>query len=108
MNEEIGKKDASVVACEKEIENKRKAENLSKLHFCKDCKHYDKKTEREFRRKVGKKNEKGDRTEIVELRAMCKNSRAKSFAHLVMAENSRRRCSSWEKSTHGALQIRKR
>ena len=77
-------------------ENKDK----TKLRFCKDCKFYDKSTERDFHRKVGKTDEKGERTEIVELRAICRNKKAKSFGHLVMAEYSKRQCEYWEKGKY--------
>jgi|GEM_PF-5881982 len=80
---------------------KLKGKNEEKQYrFCQNCRFYDHSTEREFRRKVGPKNEKGERTEIVEIRAVCRNPKAKSFGHLVMSENKNRQCSGWEKVKH--------
>jgi len=73
-------------------------EEKKEFHFCKDCKGYDKSTQREFHRRVGKKDDKGNRTEIVEIRAICRNPKADSFKHLVIAEYSRRQCPVWESS----------
>lgn len=70
------------------------------LRFCKDCKGYDKSREREFHRKVGPKNDKGERTEIVEIRAVCENPKSTSYHHLVMAEYSKRQCEVWEQGTY--------
>jgi len=78
----------------------KEAKKEVELRFCKDCKFYDKSTERDFHRKVGKTDEKGERTEIVELRAICRNKKAKSFGHLVMAEYSKRQCPVWKKGTY--------
>jgi hypothetical protein len=75
-------------------------EEQKEVHFCKDCIGYDKSTEREFHRKVGKKDEKGNRSEIVEVRAVCRTPKADSFKHLVMANYSKRQCPCWEKGTY--------
>jgi hypothetical protein len=80
--------------------SEQKKEEQKELHFCKDCKGYDKSTEREFRRKVGPKNDKGERTEIVEIRAVCMNPKASSYRHLVMSEYAKRQCPVWEKGVY--------
>jgi len=84
---------------EQEKSKKRKEGKKAEARFCKDCKFYDKSTEREFHRKVGKKDEHGKRAEIVEVRAICRNPKASSFGHLVMAEYSKRQCPVWEKAS---------
>jgi hypothetical protein len=78
----------------------KKKEEKKEVHFCKDCKGYDKSTQREFHRKVEKKDEKGNRTEIVEVRAICRNPKADSYKHLVMAEYAKRQCPCWEKGEY--------
>ena len=94
---------------EKDTEKKEKTSSHNKVeskkkeievHFCKDCKWYDKGSERKFHRKVGPKNEKGERTEIIEIRAICRNKKAKAYNRLVMAEYSRRQCPVWEKGVY--------
>ena len=84
-----------------------KKEEKKEVHFCKDCKWYDKSTEREFHRKVGPKNEKGERTEIIEIRAVCRNEKADSHNHLVMAEYAKRQCPVWEKGKYKHLEEEK-
>jgi hypothetical protein len=85
---------------EQEKSKKVKEGKKAKVRFCKDCRFYDKSTERDFRRKVGKKDEHGKNVEIVEVRAVCRNTKASSFGHLVMAEYSKRQCSVWEKGLY--------
>ena len=96
---EIATNESVVKAPTKEPKKKKDNRNPVKHHFCKDCKWYDKDSERQFHRNVGKKNGAGNRTEIIELRALCKNSKARSFHHLVMAEYSKRQCGVWESKT---------
>jgi hypothetical protein len=78
----------------------QKKEEEKEQHFCKDCKSYDKSTEREFHRKVGPRNDKGERTEIVETRAVCMNPKASSYRHLVMAEYAKRQCPMWNEGIY--------
>lgn len=87
---------------EQEKSKKIKEGKKTEARFCKDCRFYDKSTERDFHRKVGKKDEHDKRTEIVEVRAICRNSKASSFGHLVMAEYSKRQCPVWEKGVYKA------
>jgi hypothetical protein len=78
---------------EKQVENKRGEEK-----YCNRCRWYDKSKEREFHRKIGKKDEKGIRAEIIEVRSICTNEETTAFHHLVMAECLRRQCPQWEGS----------
>jgi hypothetical protein len=96
---EISKNDIVLDAPLKEPKKKRKNEKPLKHYFCKECKWYDKSSEREFHRRVGKRDEQGKRTEIFEIRAICLNPKASSHNHLVMAANSERQCQVWEKAT---------
>ena len=79
---------------------KSKIEEKKEVHFCKDCKWYDKNTEREFHRKVGPKNEKGERSEIIEVRAICRNKNSNAYNHLVMTEYDKRQCPVWERGVY--------
>ena len=92
----------SGLASSVEQEKSKKVKEGKKIEarFCKDCRFYDKSTERDFHRKVGPKNNKGERTEIVEVRATCRNAKASSFGHLVMAEYSKRQCPVWERGVY--------
>ena len=72
-----------------------------KRKTCDECEWYDWSTERDFNRKVGPVDEKiGERTEIVGLRALCRNPKAKSYQHLVKAEYSKRQCAFWERGKY--------
>ena len=84
----------------KQTKKKVETANRKVQRFCKDCRFYDKSSERKFRRKVGPRNEKGERTEIVEIRAVCRNPKAKSYNRLVMAEYGKRQCPLWEKGVY--------
>jgi len=75
---------------------------------CNKCKWYDWTTERDFHRKVGPLNERGERTEIMELRAICRNKKAKSYGHLVMAEYKKRQCPVWEEGIYEPLKKEKK
>lgn len=63
---------------------------------CSQCKWYDHSSEREFHRRVGKRDEKGERIEIIEIRAVCRNPKARAYRHLVKSEYSKRQCPVWE------------
>lgn len=84
----------------KTAKKKDEIEKLKTYRFCKDCRFYDKPSERKFRRKVGPRNKKGERTEIIELRAVCRNPKSKSYNRLVMAEYERRQCPVWEEGVY--------
>ena len=74
-------------------EETKNKEEKKKLHFCKDCKFYDRTTERKFHRD-------GIRKGLVEIRAVCRNPKARSCKHLVKAEYKKRRCSFWEEGKY--------
>ena len=84
-----------------------KEKEEKELHFCKDCKFYDKGSEREFHRKVGPRNDKGERPVIVEIKAICRNEKARAGGHLVMAEYSKRQCPQWEQGVYEAPKTEK-
>jgi len=67
---------------------------------CNECRYYDHSTERDFHRKVGPRNDKGERTEIIEIRAVCRNPKASAFKHLVHATLTRRECSYWKEGKY--------
>jgi hypothetical protein len=99
MNEnETTKKEVAVSTPSKDPGMKRNAHQI-RNHFCRECRWYDTSSERKFHRKVGKKDEKGKRSEIVEIRAICVNPKAASYHHLVMVDNRKRQCEVWEKGT---------
>ena len=90
MKEKNSKK--TVVKTEEKSESKGETKNKEekkKLHFCKDCKFYDWTTEREFHRD-------GIRKGLFEIRAVCRNPKARSYRYLVKAEYSKRQCPVWE------------
>jgi len=69
-----------------------KDKEKEKPQYCRDCRFYDHSTEREFKRN-------GIREGLVETRAICRNPKARSHNHIVMAELNRpkkRRCEVWE------------
>lgn len=85
---------------EKKTKQKGREEE-KEYHFCKDCRGYDKSTERNFHRKVGPVDkETGERTMIVEVRAVCRNPKSKAHGHLVMAEYKKRQCLVWEEGKY--------
>lgn len=65
------------------------------------CKWYDWSTERDFYRKVGPRNEKGERTKILERRAICRCEQAKAFRRLVMGDKVTS-CPRWKEGKHTA------
>ena len=85
---------------EQEKSKRSKEGKKTEALFCKDCRFYDKNTEREFHRKVGPKNDKGKSSEIIETRAVCESPKASSYHHLVMAEYSKRQCPVWERGVY--------
>ena len=88
------KKDSKKV---EELDSKKKVvEEKKEVHFCKDCRWYDKSSEREFHRRVGPIKE-GKRSEIIEIRAVCRNKNAKAYNHLVLSKYEKRQCPQWKK-----------
>ena len=59
--------------------------------ICRHCRWYDMSRQRDFHRKVGKRNEKGERTEIVKVQAICRNKKVPAGGHLVK-DTSQREC----------------
>ena len=100
MIEDKTSKNESIVNVDEQSPKRKRKATREKSHFCQECRWYDKGSEREFHRRVGKKDEAGNRGEIVELRAICRNFNASSFKHLVMARYSKRQCEVWEKGTY--------
>ena len=69
-------------------------ENKSKKkdNRCDECRFYDIGTQRDFFRKIGKRNEKGERTKIKEIRAKCVNPKSTAYRHLVKADSINKPC----------------
>ena len=64
---------------------------------CGECRFYDWTTEREFHRKVGSEDEKtGERSLIIEPRAVCRGPKARAKGHLVHRDQTKRPCEQWE------------
>ena len=63
-----------------------------KEHRCDECEFYDIGSQRDFFRKIGKRNEKGERTTIKEIRAKCVNPKATAYRHLVKADSINKPC----------------
>ena len=85
-----------------DVKDKEK-ERPEEPQYCKDCCSYDHSTERQFKRN-------GIRLGLVETRAMCRNPKAKSFDHIVMAELARpkrRRCNVWEAGVYIKPEVEK-
>ena len=59
------------------------------LRRCNKCKWYDVSTQRDFFRRVGKRDESGQRTTIKEIRAVCRSSTSKAKGHLVKNDSDR-------------------
>jgi len=70
---------------EKKAESKKKKE----VRRCDECKWYDVPTQRDFFRKVGPKDESGQRTTIKEVRAICRSPTSKAKGHLVKNDSDR-------------------
>lgn len=90
------------VSAEEAESNSEKKKGRKEGRTCNECRWYDKSTERDFHRKVGPRNKKGERSEIVEVRAVCRNPKAKAFNRLVHATLLKRECPHWEKGVYKA------
>ena len=96
-------KDVSAENAESNVQDKKtKQKGREEGKTCSKCRWYDKSTERDFHRKVGPHNGKGERSEIVEVRAVCRNPKAKAFNRLVHATLLKRECPHWEKGVYKA------
>lgn len=67
-------------------------EAKKKEHRCDECRFYDIGTQRDFYRRIGPRNEKGERTKIKEIRAKCTNEKSTAFNHLVKADSINKPC----------------
>lgn len=68
---------------------------------CGECRFYDWTTERQFHRKVGPVDEKtGERTLIIEPRAICRGPQAHAKGHLVHRDQTKRPCEQWEEGRY--------
>ena len=90
------------VLAEKAESSSEKKKGRKEGKTCNKCRWYDKSIERDFHRKVGPQNGKGERSEIVEVRAVCRNPKAKAFNRLVHATLLKRECPHWEKGVYKA------
>ena len=88
------------ISAEKAESSSEKKKGRREGKPCNKCQWYDKSTERDFHRKVGPRNKQGERSEIVEVRAVCRNPKAKAFNRLVHATLLRRECPHWEKGAY--------
>ena len=66
-----------------------KESKKKEVHRCDKCKWYDVSTQRDFFRKVGQRDESGQRTTIKEVRAVCRSPTSKAKGHLVKNDSSR-------------------
>jgi len=77
--------------------NKKDVSEKKTREPCGKCRFYDWTTERQFNRKVGKVDEKtGERTLIIEPRAICRGPKARAKGHLVHRDQTKRPCEQWE------------
>ena len=67
---------------------------------CNACKWYDWSTQRDFHRRVGSKDESGERIEIVEVRAVCRNPKARAYNRFVHATLTKRECPHFEEGRY--------
>ena len=93
-----------LVSKEKVEDKKEEKKEKKTFRFCKDCLWYDKSSEREFHRRVGPINKEGRRSEIIEIRAICRNKNAKSHNRLVLGKYKKRQCPNWQKGKYNQRQ----
>ena len=80
----------------KEKSNSKSEKNEEKRKSCGQCRFYDWTRERQFHRRVGKRDEHGKRTLIVEPRSVCISTKARAGGHLVHRDQTKRPCSQFE------------
>ena len=83
----VSAKKTSSSSQEKKLEEKEEFEKGT--HQCDECKWYDVSTQRDFFRKVGPRDESGQRTTIKEIRAICRSPKSKAKGHLVKNDSDR-------------------
>jgi len=77
--------------------NKKDASKEQTREPCVKCRFYDWTTERQFHRKVGPVDEKtGERSLIIEPRAVCRGPKARAKGHLIHRDQTKRPCEQWE------------
>lgn len=82
-------KDSSVEKTDSDIREKKRESKKKEVHRCEECKWYDVSTQRDFFRKVGPRDESGQRTTIKEIRAVCRSLTSKAKGHLVKNDSDR-------------------
>lgn len=70
-------------------EKKSEGEKKKEVHRCDECKWYDVSAQRDFFRKVGPKDDSGQRTTIKEVRTVCRSPTSKAKGHLVKNDSDR-------------------
>jgi len=70
-------------------EKKPESEEKKEVRRCNECKWYDVSTQRDFFRKVGPRDESGQRTKIKEIRAVCRSPTSRAKGHLVKSDSDR-------------------
>lgn len=63
-----------------------------KENRCDECEFYDIGSQRDFFRRIGKRNKKGERTKIKEVRAKCVNEKSTAYQHLVKSDSTNKPC----------------
>jgi len=77
--------------------NKKDVSEKKTRKPCGECRFYDWTTKRQFHRKVGPVDEKtGERSLIIEPRAICRGPKARARGHLVHRDQTKRPCEQWE------------
>ena len=95
-------KNSSVKKTENNVQEKKsEIEEKKEVHRCDECKWYDVSTQRDFFRKVGPRDESGQRTTIKEIRAICRSPKSKAKGHLVKSDSDR---SCFEKGKYASLE----
>jgi len=91
VKEQNGRKVSAKKTSSSSQEKKReeKEEVKKGTHQCDECKWYDVSTQRGFFRKVGPRDESGQRTTMKEIRAVCRSSTSKAKGHLVKNDSDR-------------------
>lgn len=81
--------------------SKSKSEKIEeKRKSCGECKYYDWTRERQFHRRVGKRDEHGKRSLIIEPRGVCISTKARAGGHLIHRDQTKRPCEQWEEGRY--------
>ena len=82
-------KKSSAEKAELNIQEKKPESKKKEVRRCDECKWYDVSTQRDFFRKVGPRDESGQRSTIKEIRAMCRSPKSTAKGHLVKNDSDR-------------------